>query len=384
MAETKAPVVIVGSGHAGYTLAREFRKLDTETPIHIVTRDDGCAYYKPNLSKAFAMDKGADGLVQQPPEQAASGVGAELHPNTSVTAIDTDARCVDIEGGTRLPYGQLVLAVGASPIRLPALGPDAISVNTIDDYRAFRAALPDKARVLIAGAGLIGCEFANDLAAAGYWVDVVDISEWPLPRLLPEAQGRALQNGLESLGVRFHLGAGVQQVADGAAELADGTTVSFDVLLSAIGLKPNTQLAEAAGLQCGRGITVDDHFKTSAPDVYALGDCVDVPADDGPQPMPFVLPIAHAARALAKTLSGTPTPAPLPAMPVIVKTPACPTLVCPPLDASGQWHVEGEAPDLEAVFKADDGRETGFALTGAATKKRAEYAGRMPAVHPVE
>lgn len=384
MAATSAPIVIVGSGHAGYTLAREFRKLDEATPIHIVTRDDGCAYYKPNLSKAFAMDKDADGLVQQPPEQAAAGVAAQLHAHTTVASIDLDAQRVVLEDDTVLDYGQLVLATGATPVRLPALGPDAVSVNTIDDYRRFRAALPEKARVLVAGAGLIGCEFANDLVAAGYSVDVVDICSWPLPRLLPEAQGRALQAGLEALGVRFHLGAGIAQVADGTATLDDGATVDFDLLLSAIGLKPNTTLAVAAGLQCGHGITVDAAFQTSASHVYALGDCVDVPADDGAQPMPYILPIAHAARALAKTLAGERTEAALPAMPVIVKTPACPTLVCPPLNSAGHWQVEGTAPDLEAVFTADDGRETGFALTGAATKKRGEFAGRMPPVHRVD
>ncbi|WP_420427940.1 NAD(P)/FAD-dependent oxidoreductase [Algiphilus sp.] len=384
MAASSASIVIVGSGHAGYTLAREFRKLDTETPIHLVTRDDGCAYYKPNLSKALAMDKDADGLVQQPPDQAAAGVGAQLHAHATVTAIDADAHRIELDNGVALDYGKLVLATGATPIRLSALGPDAISVNTIDDYRRFRAALPEKARVLIAGAGLIGCEFANDLAAAGYQVDVVDLCTWPLPRLLPEAQGQALQAGLEALGVRFHLGAGVKQVADGVAELEDGTTVAFDVLLSAIGLAPNTTLAKAAGLNCGRGISVDAAFQTSASDIYALGDCVDVPADAGAQPMPYILPIAHAARALAKTLAGEHTEAPLPAMPVIVKTPACPTLVCPPLDNTGHWQVAGEAPDLEAVFTSEDGRETGFALTGAATKKRGEFAGRMPPVHHVD
>ncbi|MCK5769876.1 FAD-dependent oxidoreductase [Algiphilus sp.] len=374
-----SPIVIVGSGHAGYTLAREFRKLDTETPLHIVTRDDGCAYYKPNLSKALAMEKTPDALVQQPSEAAAAAVDATIHVHSTVDAIDPQARTVRF-GNETLRYGKLVLATGAQPIRLSALGPDAVSVNSLDDYRLFRDRLTPGCRVLIAGAGLIGCEFANDLAAAGHAVTVVDVAGWPLPRLLPEAQGRALQSGLEAIGVRFALGHGIAMVEGKRARLDDGTEHEFDVLLSAIGLSPDTQLAEAAGLACGRGIRVDAQFRTSAPDVYALGDCVDVPADGKPQPMPYVLPIAHAARALARTLSGAPTDATLPPMPVIVKTPACPTLVCPPLDGEGEWRVSGEAPDLEAVFVRGDGTETGFALTGAATKQRAAFAGRMPPV----
>lgn len=373
------PIVIVGSGHAGYTLARELRKLDEATPLHIVSRDDGSAYYKPNLSKALAMGKTPDDLRQQPGEEAAAAVGATLHAHSTVEAIDPEAREIRF-GGQTLRYASLVLANGATPIRLQALGPDAISVNSLDDYRIFRERLGEATEILIAGAGLIGCEFANDLAAAGHRVSMIDLADWPLPRLLPEQQGRALQAGLEGLGVRFHLGRAIERVEGRSAHLDDGSELDFELLLSAIGLKPDTHLAQAAGLECGRGIRVDDHFATSAPNIYALGDCVDVPADAAPQPMPYVLPIAHAARALAKTLSGEPTRAALPAMPVIVKTPACPTLVCPPLVADGEWQVSGEAPDLEAVFVADDGTETGFALTGAATKKRGEYTKRVPAV----
>ncbi|WP_043769374.1 NAD(P)/FAD-dependent oxidoreductase [Algiphilus aromaticivorans] len=373
------PIVIVGSGHAGYTLARELRKLDEATPVHIVTRDDGSAYYKPNLSKALAMGKAPGELVQQPAEQAAEAVKATLHPHSTVESIDPEAHEIRF-GGQTLRYASLVLATGAAPIRLQALGPDATSVNSLDDYRIFHDRLGENTEILIAGAGLIGCEFANDLAAARHRVSVIDLADWPLSRLLPEPQGRALQAGLEDLGVRFHFGRSIERVEGRRAHLDDGSELDFELLLSAIGLKPDTHLAQAAGLECGRGIRVDDHFATSAPDIYALGDCVDVPGDATSLPMPYVLPIAHAARALAKTLSGEPTRASLPAMPVIVKTPACPTLVCPPLVAEGAWQVSGEAPDLEAIFVADDGRETGFALTGAATKKRGEYTKRVPPV----
>ena len=375
----RAPIVIVGSGHAGYTLALELRKRDETTPLHIVTRDAGEAYYKPNLSKALAMGKTPDELVQQPGEEAAAAIGATLHAHSAVEAVDPAAREIRF-GGRTLRYANLVLATGATPIRLQALGPDAISVNHLDDYRIFRERLSGAREILIAGAGLIGCELANDLATAGHRVSVIELAGWPLPRLLPEPQGRALQEALEGLDVCFHLGRSIERVEGRRAHLDDGSELDFELLLSAIGLKPNIDLAQAAGLECDRGIRVDAHFATSAPNVYALGDCVEVPADTAPQPMPYVLPIAFAARALAKTLSGETTRAVLPAMPVIVKTPACPALVCPPLVAKGQWQVSGETPDLEAIFVADGGRETGFALTGAATKKRGEYTKRVPPV----
>jgi rubredoxin-NAD+ reductase len=117
-------------------------------------------------------------------------------------------------------------------------------------------------------------------------------------------------------------------------------------------------------------------LKTSADDVYALGDCIEI----GGRLLPFILPIAHAARALAPTLAGTPTPVHFPAMPVQVKTPVCPVIVCPPPPGEGSWSVSGVAPDLEAVFNDTAGRPQGFALTGAATARRGALTAMMPAV----
>lgn len=374
------PIIIVGAGHAAWTLARELRRLDGERPVMLVTRDAGAAYYKPNLSKALAMGKSADELIQQPAEQAAAAIGIDIRSGIEVTAIDAAAHTIEA-GGETLRYAQLVLATGAQPMRLPVLG-DALAVNHLDDYRRFRAGLTPGARVLIVGAGLIGCEFANDLASAGHAVNVVDLAGWPLPRLLPEAQGRALQAALEALGVRFHFGCSVTALQPDTATLSNGEQVVFDRLLSAVGLLPDTRLAAAAGLACGRGIRVDHQLRTSDADIYALGDCIDVPSQFGDQPMPYVLPIAHGARALARTLCGEPTPVSLPAMPVMVKTPACPTLVCPPPAVAGQWQVSGDSPDLEAVYVDAQGRELGFALTGKATARRGEYTARMPATLP--
>lgn len=375
-------LVILGSGHAGYSLAREWRKLDPSSPVTIITRDDGASYYKPDLSKAFGAGKDAAGLVKADAAAMAGELKADIRTGAEVSRIDTAAKCVFV-GEERIPYTKLVLAVGAEPIRLPLAGDAAgrvLRVNDRQDYALLRERLTPGCRVLILGAGLIGCEFANDLAAAGFRVTVADIAAWPLSRFVPEPLGRALQGALSGLGVQWRLGASAvaaNATAQGAivVSFADGSAVEAEVVLSAVGLRPNTALAQAAGIRSGVGIIVDANLRTSAEDVFALGDCIEI----GGRPMPFILPIGHAARALAPTLAGTPTRVNFPAMPTPVKTPVCPAVVCLPPPAEGRWVVTGEAPDLEAVFVNAAGTALGFALTGKATARRGALAAQMPA-----
>lgn len=379
----EAPITIIGSGHAGITLARELRRLSPEQAIRVLTLEDGHYSYKPDLSKAFAAGKDATGLIKNTAEQLMDQLKIELKPHTRVTCIEPAAHRVWV-GDAAYDYSKLVLALGATPIRLPLTGAAAdavLTVNDREDYARFRQALPACATVLIIGAGLIGCEFANDLSAHGHTVHVADLAGWPLPRLLPQVQGEALKSALSGLGVQWHLNTSITALEreGGAirARFADGSQALVQVVLSAVGLKANTQLAAEAGLTVKTGIVVDDQLQTSAPDVYALGDCVEING----RLLPYILPIANSIKALGATLTGTPTKAKFPAMPVIVKTPICPTLVNPPPAVPGTWEVTGTAPDLEALFKGADGQPLGFALTGAAVAKRAQYVPLMPVVY---
>ena len=377
------PIVIIGSGLAGYNTAKELRKLDTAAPLVILTADGGPFYSKPMLSNALASKKTAAAIALNTPEQMATQLNAVVRPRTRIDAIDTAAHTLRI-GGETIAWSKLVLALGADQIRLPLSG-DAtgsiLTVNDLDDYARFRAAIDGKKRVAIIGAGLIGCEFANDLAANGYTVDIIDIAPQALGRLLPPAGGALLQARLAALGVQWHLGTGTQSVErtdDGyTLTLTNGTIIASDIVLSAVGLKPRTMLAAAAGLKVNRGIAVNRHLETSAPDVYALGDCAEIEG----LVMPFVMPIMHAARALAQTLAGKHTAVTFPAMPVMVKTPACPTIVAPPaVGAAGTWQVEAGADGVKALFTAADGKLLGFALNGAATAERAKLAPQLPPV----
>jgi rubredoxin---NAD+ reductase len=375
-------VVILGSGLAGISVARELRKLDAAVAITLVTADDGAFYSKPMLSNALAAGKTPAQLALTPAVTLAGQLKADIRPHTRVTAIATDRRVVVTEAG-EIGYGILVIALGAQPIRLPLTGSgagDVLSINSLADYAAFRERLEGRRRVAILGAGLIGCEFANDLVAAGFEADVFDIAPQPLGRLLPAQTAAQFRQRIEAAGVRFHFAASVVDVErDGRSFIlreTGGVRYHADVVLSAIGLKPEIALAQSAGLRVNRGVVVDRSLATSDPGVFAVGDCAEVSGLN----LPFVLPIMQQARALAKTLAGTATDVEYPAMPVVVKTPACPAVVCPaPAGAQGLWREASGADGSRATFENADGESIGFALIGAATAEKQALATRMPA-----
>ena len=377
------PIIILGSGLAGYNAAKELRKLDKETPLTVIAADSGHFYSKPMLSNALASKKSPSAIALNTPEQMTTQLNATVRARTRVKAINVAAHTVQI-GDETLAYSKLVLALGAEQIRLPIAGDatDAIvTVNDLDDYGRFHALLEGRKNIVIIGAGLIGSEFANDLVVAGHHVDVIDIANQPLGRLLPPEGGALLQQKLAALGVTWHFGAGTRSVnRDGGAlrvMLDNGETLQADVVLSAVGLKPRTLLARAAGLTTNRGIVVNRTLATSDADIYALGDCMEIEG----LVMPYVMPIMHAARALGATLAGKPTAVSFPAMPVMVKTPACPTIVSPPApSAVGEWKIEHMPDGIKSLFVDASGKLLGFALNGAATVERAKLALLLPPV----
>lgn len=338
-----APIVVLGSGLAGWTTVRELRRIDPAVPLLLVTADAGDFYAKPSLSNAFAQGKRPEQLVGTTAAKMAETLGVTLHPHTRVAAIDREA-CVVLTDKGRFAYQRLVLALGAQPIRVPVDGDAAgevRSVNSLDDFGAFHAQLQPGSHIAIMGAGLIGCEFANDMAAAGFQVSVIDPSERPLAALLPPAASAALRAALEQLGARWHFGTTVHAVRRQGeqlrVELANGESFSADSVLSAVGLRANTALAQAAGLACERGIVVDSTLATSDPAIFALGDCAqyapgrwsESPVAGG-RTLPYVMPIMNAAKVLAARLAGREGTLAFPLMPVSIKTPALPLVVASP------------------------------------------------------
>jgi rubredoxin-NAD+ reductase len=368
-----APIVIVGGGMAAYSLAREFRKHDPFTPLMLVTRDGGGAYSKPMLSNAFALGRQAAALISHSAEQMAQQFGATLLTHTDVAAIDVEARRIETTRGP-FAYRQLVLALGADPIRLTLAGDAAdqvLSVNHIDDYGRLRerlAAVGATARVVILGAGLIGCEFADDLAAAGHHVTLVD----PNPRLLSALAAPGLSDALalawRARSITLRLGTSALGVDRGGGgvrvRLADGGALDADVVISAVGLRPSIALARAAGLETRRGVVVDAYGQSSAAGVYALGDCAEYAGADGGVVLPYIAPLLVAARAIASTLAGTPVAIELKPDAIVVKTPSYRLALAPPAPGSdGAWHSAMDGERTIARFVDAAGVLRGFGLS---------------------
>ena len=375
-----APLVILGTGLAGYNLVKEFRKLESERPVIMITSDDGRQYSKPMLSTGFSKGKDADGLAMNDAGAMSETLKVEIRTFQQVSSIDTQKNKIFI-GQDEVEYSDLVLALGAAPINLPIPGNEHLMhVNDLMDYQAFHQAVQGKEKIVVLGAGLVGCEYAHDLASAGFQVEVAAPDAQPLSRLVPDACGQALIPALKDLGVNLHLGKAatkVEKTAKGlVVTLDDGSELLADVVLSAVGLRPRVELAKQAQLTVNKGIVVNRHLKTSSDNVYALGDCAEVAGFN----LLYVLPLMNCARALAKTLAGQEIEIQYPVMPVMVKTPSLPIVTCPPQDESqGNWIIEGQSPHLQALFKDSQGNLLGYALTGECVAEKIKLNKELPA-----
>lgn len=371
-------IVVVGSGLAGFGVLRELRKLSPEAKLTLVTQEAGHFYSKPALSTALAKGKTAATLVTTPAEKIAGQLKLDARLGREAEAIDREGKVLLTTGGP-VPYDALVLATGAAPVR-PPIGGDAahraIAVNRLEDYARFRDELPEQARVLVIGSGLVGTEFANDLVTSGHRVAVVDLLATPLGQLVPVAVGAQLRDVMAGAGVEWHLGRLVKaidyrQPGPGyVATLDDGTAIEADIVLSAVGLRPDVKLAAEAGLDIGLGIKVDECGRTSDPSIFAIGDCAEYTHGLSA----YVMPIMSAARAIAPGALGTPTPIRFPALSVQVKTTLLPINLLPaPRGTSGNWRtVEDDEAGGKHLFEDVSGRLHGYVLTREKCEQRTE------------
>jgi rubredoxin-NAD+ reductase len=351
-------------------VAEAIRRRDPDVPLLLVTSCEGLIYPKPALSMALAQGKSAEDLVEQDAATHAAELNLDVRTETRVIKIDiARKRLTTARGG--IEYGKLVLALGAHQRELPVSGDaagDILRVNDLLSYKKLRRRLAQGARhVTILGAGLIGCEFAEDLTGGGYEVTIVDPADMPLSSLLPGHIAARLRQRLAEKGVdwRFHATVDALQRVEGGyrATLSTGEYMNTDLVLSAAGLVPNTALAAKAGLQVERGVVVDRGMLTSDPDIYAVGDCAAVEGEV----YAYIEPIRRQAEAIAADLSGASQPfVPMPPL-VRVKTPSLPLTICPVRGASPQ------EPGWELVEEGDDGCRMefhgrpdmkGFALCG--------------------
>jgi len=372
------PLIILGSGMAGYQLAMELRTQQPQLPLLLITQDAGHFYSKPLLSTALAKSQTAEQLVIASPEEQAKALGIQIITHAQVLEIDRENQQVLLQD-QRYSYSKLVLALGAESQTLPAPPEALLAINDLEDYAAFRQELQGKQQVLILGGGLVGVEMAQDLLSAGFEVTLVARSKSLLPNLIPEEVARPLEAALQDKGLRL-LSQEEVKLVDGQpgawqVELASGQLLETELVISALGLQPRTYLAKQAGLKTNRGICVNLQLQTSDPNIYALGDCAEIQGHN----LMYVQPLMASARTLAAHLSEEAAQLQLPPLPVLVKTSSCPVVALPPAEnAEGEWTFDLQADAAEAQFRSPDGQLLGFALSGKAVRRKVQLVKEMP------
>ena len=307
-----AGVVIVGAGRAGWQMAQALRERDADVPITLVAACDASVYDKPLLSVALARGLALSAIVKEPAATAARRLNLRLLPRTHAVSVAAQANTLRTTRGS-LRYRHLVLAHGAEPREVAQL-PAALCwrINHLDAYLKFRELLgePNAAapqRVLVAGAGLVGCELANDLALAGHPVTLLDLTALPLGALLSEAASRELLAAWRGLPLRFVGGVRIGSVNRSGTVCSvhgeDGQRFDAEHIIAATGLQTPSRLARSAGLTWHNGIAVDAKtLSTNVPNIHALGDCISI---DG-QALRFIEPIGRQAKVIASTVLGGP------------------------------------------------------------------------------
>ena len=268
-------IVIVGGGAAGVAAAEMLRRRGYDGPVTMISADADPPVDRPNLSKDYLAGEAQDDWIPLWPESFYADQRIELLLNTRVSRIDTVRRAVLLEDGSERSYGALLLATGATPIRLDIPGADTervLLLRSFADSRAIVERAAHATRVVVIGASFIGLEVAASLRARKVGVDVVAPESMPLERVLGPDVGRYVRSLHEAKGVVFHLGQTVSRIDGRRATLSGGGTLDFDFVVMGVGVRPALALAEQAGLKLDRGIAVDEYLETSAPGVFAAGD----------------------------------------------------------------------------------------------------------------
>src|SRR5215470_9455283 len=270
-----ASVVIVGGGAAGFAAAEMLRREGYDRPVTLLSADDAPPCDRPNLSKDYLAGTAQESWIPLKSPKFYEKRAIDLRLNARVTAIDPRNRRVTLADGAAIDYGALLLATGADPVRLDLPGADAAAVHylrTLADSRAIVAAAATAKTALVIGASFIGLEVAASLRARQLNVHVVAPEARPLERVMGPELGDVVRRLHEENGVVFHLGETVTRIDGKTARLSGGASLAFDLMVVGVGVRPETALAEAAGLTVDKGVVVDEYLATSAPDIYAAGD----------------------------------------------------------------------------------------------------------------
>lgn len=364
------PIVIVGAGIGGWYIAEQLRQNGAKGPITIVTKDDGDYYYKPHLSVSVTSKSRADLVIAKGADRAQL-LDVDLRARTQVMGLDRQKKRLLTNKGN-VAYAKLVLATGAVPLRLydRRIQQHIHQLNDLDQYELLTALFNSgRKRVLILGAGLIGCELGDHLARAGHEVAINDRAPYLLSAVVSEGVSTYVRDRYVQSGVEFLLGTTMNDVTkkDGGLQIQfeDGRTMERDVVISAIGLKPNVELAARAGLDVGRGINVDDTMRTSDLEIYAIGDC----AEHKGQVFSYVEPINSQAAVIVDQLCGEGKKRFESRMSmIVVKSRTCPIKSVPPERSSRAGssirRVHSSDQGVVDEWWSDDGQLVGYSACG--------------------
>lgn len=272
--------VIVGASLSGAKAAEALRAKGYDGRIVLVGEEPHLPYERPPLSKGYLIGKSEREKAFVHPESWYAENRVELRTGSHVAAIDRASHQVRLADATRLDYAKLLLATGASPRHLPVLGGNAdrvVYLRTIDDSERLRGLFGRIGRLVVIGAGWIGLEAAAAARAAGVDVVVVETEQLPLQRVLGPEMGEHFAELHRRNGVDFRFGEIVGEITTEGGyatgvRLRDGSVLATDAVLAAIGVSPNTQLAQDADLPVDNGVLVDAALRTDDPDIYAVGD----------------------------------------------------------------------------------------------------------------
>ena len=283
----KMRLVLVGNGMAGVRALEELLKLAPDLyDITVFGAEPHPNYNRILLSPVLSGEQTLEQIVLNGLDWYAAN-GITLHLGKEVVEIDRRRRVVRSADGTEAEYDRLLLATGSNPVILPVPGAKlegVITYRDIGDTQRMIEAASRHAHAVVIGGGLLGLEAANGLKARGMDVTVVHLMQWLMERQLDRTAGGLLQASLEKKGLKFRLAAQTKEIVAGgpgsdagrvaAVRLADGETLAAELVVMAVGIRPNTALAEKAGLHCPRGIAVNDTMQTFDPRIYAVGECV--------------------------------------------------------------------------------------------------------------
>ena len=268
-------IVIIGGGAAGNAAAEMLRREGYTGPVTMLSADDARPYDRPNLSKDYLAGTAPEEWIPLRPPEFYREHGIELKLGARAAAIDPKAREVRLADGSRHRYGALLLATGAEPVRLGIPGSDLPQVHylrTLADSRALIAAATAARRAVVIGASFIGLEVAASLRARGLEVHVVAPEARPMEAVLGPEVGDLVRRVHEEHGVIFHLGTTPASFDRNRVTLQSGEQLDADFVVVGIGVRPETVLAEQAGIAVDRGVTVDAYLETSIPGIWAAGD----------------------------------------------------------------------------------------------------------------